>query len=257
MTHSSKRRPSHPKNPENPANPDSDNNTSPPKNQTLETIPPLAYPATLIGRFPVPHRKAVPRPAAAPAPARGLASMRIPRPWRDPLAAGRLLLLSTFADTIHRRHRRPPQRLRRRPCPPHPRTPRRTGRQNRSPLPAGPRRRQTRLHPPLPPQRPPHHPRRPAHPALRPIRPPANLSPAALPTEFGCPEPVHQQSQPILIIPIITVQTTTRTNTRASGTTPAIPQILIQTIIDQYWALTTPNTPHKLVLQASHILSRT
>ena len=28
--------------------------------------------------------------------------MRIPRPWRDPLAAGRLLLLSTFADSIRR-----------------------------------------------------------------------------------------------------------------------------------------------------------
>ena len=28
--------------------------------------------------------------------------MRIPRPWRDPLAAGRLLLLSIFADTIRR-----------------------------------------------------------------------------------------------------------------------------------------------------------
>ena len=28
--------------------------------------------------------------------------MRIPHPWRDPLAAGRLLLLSTFADTIRR-----------------------------------------------------------------------------------------------------------------------------------------------------------
>ena len=28
--------------------------------------------------------------------------MRIPRPWRDPLAAARLLLLSTFADSIRR-----------------------------------------------------------------------------------------------------------------------------------------------------------
>ena len=28
--------------------------------------------------------------------------MRIPHPWRDPLAAGRLLLLSTFADSIRR-----------------------------------------------------------------------------------------------------------------------------------------------------------
>ena len=33
---------------------------------------------------------------------RVLANMRIPRPWRDPLAAGRLLLLSTFADSIRR-----------------------------------------------------------------------------------------------------------------------------------------------------------
>ncbi|MYC95722.1 MAG: hypothetical protein F4X14_12195 [Caldilineaceae bacterium SB0661_bin_32] len=28
--------------------------------------------------------------------------MRIPRPWRDPLAAGRLLLLSTFPDSLRR-----------------------------------------------------------------------------------------------------------------------------------------------------------
>ena len=37
--------------------------------------------------------------------------MPIPRPWRNPLAAGRLLLLPTFADST-RRHRGPPQRLR-------------------------------------------------------------------------------------------------------------------------------------------------
>ena len=33
---------------------------------------------------------------------RVLANMPIPRPWRDPLAAGRLLLLSTLADSIRR-----------------------------------------------------------------------------------------------------------------------------------------------------------
>ena len=35
-------------------------------------------------------------------PARGIANMPIPRPWRDPLAAGRLLLLSTFPDSLRR-----------------------------------------------------------------------------------------------------------------------------------------------------------
>ena len=41
-------------------------------------------------------------PAVPATPARGLTNIRIPRPWRDPLAAGRLLLLSIFADTIRR-----------------------------------------------------------------------------------------------------------------------------------------------------------
>ena len=41
-------------------------------------------------------------PSVIICPARGLALMRIPRPWRDPLSAGRLLLLSTFPDSIRR-----------------------------------------------------------------------------------------------------------------------------------------------------------
>ena len=76
-------------------------------------------PVTLIGGFQSPIEKEflellLRRPPRQPAhtdtglpsiiicPARGLANMRIPRPWRDPLAAGRLLLLSTFADSIRR-----------------------------------------------------------------------------------------------------------------------------------------------------------
>lgn len=35
-------------------------------------------------------------------PARGLDTMRIPQVWKNPLAEGRLLLLSFFDDTIHR-----------------------------------------------------------------------------------------------------------------------------------------------------------
>ena len=82
--------------------------------RTLRTAP-----ATLIGGFQSPIEKEflerlLRRPPLQPAhtdtglpsiiicPARGLANMRIPRPWRDPLAAGRLLLLSTFADSIRR-----------------------------------------------------------------------------------------------------------------------------------------------------------
>ena len=82
--------------------------------RTLRTAP-----ATLIGGFqsPIekeflelllsqpahqPGRAAPPSPSIIICPARGLANMRIPRPWRDPLAACRLLLLSTFADTIRR-----------------------------------------------------------------------------------------------------------------------------------------------------------
>ena len=49
-----------------------------------------------------PGRAAPPSPAVIICPARGLANMRIPRPWRDPLAAGRLLLLSTFPDSLRR-----------------------------------------------------------------------------------------------------------------------------------------------------------
>ncbi len=78
-----------------------------------------AHPATLIGGFqsPIekeflelllrqparqPGRAAPPSPSVITCPARGLANMRIPRPWRDPLAAARLLLLSTFPDSIRR-----------------------------------------------------------------------------------------------------------------------------------------------------------
>jgi len=35
-------------------------------------------------------------------PARGIRKMRIPKPWREPLEAGRLLVLSPFADTNRR-----------------------------------------------------------------------------------------------------------------------------------------------------------
>ena len=78
-----------------------------------------AAPVTLIGGFQSPIEKeflelllrqpARPRahpepglPAVIICPARGLGTMRIPRPWRDPLAAGRLLLLSTFPDSLRR-----------------------------------------------------------------------------------------------------------------------------------------------------------
>ena len=76
-----------------------------------------AYPVTLIGGFqsPIekeflelllrrpprqPGRAAPPSPTVIICPARGLANMRIPRPWRDPIGAGRLLLLSTFPDSL-------------------------------------------------------------------------------------------------------------------------------------------------------------
>lgn len=75
-----------------------------------------AYPVTLIGGFQSPIEKEFlelllrqppgPPPSASPSviicPARGLANMRIPRPWRDPLAAGHLLLLSFFPDSLRR-----------------------------------------------------------------------------------------------------------------------------------------------------------
>ena len=78
-----------------------------------------AHPVTFIGGFqspiekeflelllrqpaPQPGRAAPLSPSVIICPARGLARMRIPRPWRDPFAAGRLLLLSTFPDSIRR-----------------------------------------------------------------------------------------------------------------------------------------------------------
>ena len=77
------------------------------------------HPATLIGGFqsPIekeflelllrqpahqPRRAAPPSPSVIICPARGLANMRIPRPWHHPLAAGRLLLLSTFPENLRR-----------------------------------------------------------------------------------------------------------------------------------------------------------
>ena len=77
------------------------------------------YSATLIGGFQSPIEKeflelllrqpasqpghsAPPSPSVIICPARSLATMRIPRPWRDPLAASRLLLLSTFPDSLRR-----------------------------------------------------------------------------------------------------------------------------------------------------------
>ncbi|MDE0141600.1 MAG: hypothetical protein OXI80_08340 [Caldilineaceae bacterium] len=78
-----------------------------------------AHPITLIGGFQSPIEKEFlelllrqpvtqpdhtppPLPSVIICPARGLANMRIHRPWRDPLAAGRLLLLSTFPDSLRR-----------------------------------------------------------------------------------------------------------------------------------------------------------
>ena len=78
-----------------------------------------AYPVTLIGGFQSPIEKeflelllrqpahqpgcaAPPSPDVIICPARGLANMRIPRPWHQPLTAGRLLLLSTFPDSLRR-----------------------------------------------------------------------------------------------------------------------------------------------------------
>ena len=78
-----------------------------------------SLPATLIGGFqspiekeflelllrqpiPQPRHTAPPSPSVIICPARGLANMRIPRPWHHPLAAGRLLLPSTFPDSLRR-----------------------------------------------------------------------------------------------------------------------------------------------------------
>ena len=63
---------------------------------------------TLIGGFQSPMEKEFlelvlrgPSPVVV-CPARGLGAMRIPKAWKDPLAAGRLLLLSFFDDAIRR-----------------------------------------------------------------------------------------------------------------------------------------------------------
>ena len=63
---------------------------------------------TLIGGFQSPMEKEFldlvlrgPSPVVV-CPARGVGAMRIPKGWKKPLAAGRLLLLSFFDDTIRR-----------------------------------------------------------------------------------------------------------------------------------------------------------
>ena len=63
---------------------------------------------TLIGGFQSPMEKEFldlvlrgPSPVVV-CPARGVGAMRIPKGWEKPLAAGRLLLLSLFDDTIRR-----------------------------------------------------------------------------------------------------------------------------------------------------------
>lgn len=63
---------------------------------------------TLIGGFQSPMEKEFldlvlrgPSPAVV-CPARGLGAMRVPKAWKEPLAAGRLLLLSFFEDAIRR-----------------------------------------------------------------------------------------------------------------------------------------------------------
>jgi len=67
---------------------------SPIEKEFLELL--LRQPATR------PIHTASSSPSVIVCPARGLANMRIPRPWRDPIAAGRLLLLSTFPDSLRR-----------------------------------------------------------------------------------------------------------------------------------------------------------
>ncbi|MCY4090675.1 MAG: hypothetical protein OXF62_07645 [Caldilineaceae bacterium] len=76
-------------------------------------------PATFIGGFQSPIEKeflelllrrtaarqdqtALPSPSVIVSPARGVGTMRVPRAWRQPLDAGRLLLLSIFPDNIRR-----------------------------------------------------------------------------------------------------------------------------------------------------------
>ena len=67
---------------------------SPIEKEFLELL--LRQPATR------PTHTASSSPSVIICPARGLANMRIPRPWRDPIAAGRLTLLSTFPDSLRR-----------------------------------------------------------------------------------------------------------------------------------------------------------
>lgn len=76
-------------------------------------------PATFIGGFQSPIEKEFlelllrrhearqdqtshPSPSVIVCPARGIGTMRVPRAWRQPLDAGRLLLLSIFPDSIRR-----------------------------------------------------------------------------------------------------------------------------------------------------------
>lgn len=76
-------------------------------------------PATFVGGFQSPIEKeflelllrrpaarqdqtVLPSPSVIVCPARGIGTMRVPRAWRRPLDAGRLLLLSIFHDSIRR-----------------------------------------------------------------------------------------------------------------------------------------------------------
>ena len=64
--------------------------------------------ATIIGGFQSPMEKECSdlllrgTASVVVCPARGLGRMRIPKNWQEPLAEGRLLILSFFADSIHR-----------------------------------------------------------------------------------------------------------------------------------------------------------
>ena len=97
---------------------------SPIEKEFLELL--LSQPAR---RAPFTIRHHLPRPRPR--------HMRIPRPWRDPLAAAPPAPLH-LPDIIRRPAAAtgPPQRLRRRPCRPYPHSPR-PGRQDGSPVPAG------------------------------------------------------------------------------------------------------------------------
>ena len=102
---------------------------APPRTKRLKLY--IHFPPTLIGGFQSPIEReflelllrqpatqpghpAPPSPSVIICPARSLTTMRIPRPWRDPLAAGRFLLLSTFPDSL--RHSTTATAVRRNAC---------------------------------------------------------------------------------------------------------------------------------------------